>query len=52
MPVTRDIAERWGVLSGQRKLAGRPLEMADGLIAATVIEHDLAIVTRNDLLGV
>jgi predicted nucleic acid-binding protein len=30
-----------------RQLAGRPLAMADGLIAATALEHDLVLVTRN-----
>jgi predicted nucleic acid-binding protein len=29
------IAERWGVLNGERQLAGRPLNIADGMIAAT-----------------
>jgi predicted nucleic acid-binding protein len=47
LPVTRAIAERWGVLDGQRKLAGRPLNMADGMIAATALEHSLTLVTRN-----
>jgi len=47
LPVTRTIAERWGVLDGKGQLAGRPLNIADGLIAATALEHDLAIVTRN-----
>lgn len=47
LPVTRLIAERWGNLSAQRQLSGRPLSMADGLIAATAIEHRLAVVTRN-----
>lgn len=56
LPVTRIIAERWGVLDGERQLAGRPLNMADGMIAATALEHDLTVVTRNvkdfDQLGV
>ncbi len=47
LPVTQTVAERWGVLSAQRKLAGRPLAMADGLIAATALEHELCVVTRN-----
>ena len=47
LPVTRRIAERWGVLSARQKRAGRPLGMADGLIAATVLEHGLTVVTRN-----
>ena len=29
LPVTQAIADRWGVLSGMRQLAGRPLGMAD-----------------------
>jgi predicted nucleic acid-binding protein len=47
LPVTQAIAERWGALEGQRLLAGRPLSMADGMIAATALEHELTIVTRN-----
>jgi predicted nucleic acid-binding protein len=47
LPVTRAIAERWGVLDGQRQLAGRPLNIADGMIAATALEHSLTLVTRN-----
>jgi toxin FitB len=47
LPVTRAIAERWGVLDGERQLAGRPLNMADGMIAATALEQDLTVVTRN-----
>ncbi len=47
LPVTEDIASRWGVLSAARQLKGTPLSVADGLIAATALEHDLAVVTRN-----
>jgi predicted nucleic acid-binding protein len=47
LPVNETIAERWGVLAGQCSLKGRPLKLADGLIAATALEHELAIVTRN-----
>ncbi len=47
LPVTLTIAERWGVLSGQRQIAGRPLSMADGILAATAWEHELTLVTRN-----
>ena len=47
LPVTQTIADRWGRLSGQRQMRGRPLSMADGLIAATALEHDLTLVTRN-----
>ena len=47
LPVTVPIAEGWGILSGERRLKGRPLKVADGLIAATALHHNLTIVTRN-----
>jgi len=47
LPLTRSIAERWGALDGQRQLMGRPLNVPDGQIAATALEHDLTMVTRN-----
>ena len=47
LPVTHAIADRWGVLEGQCQLQGTPLNTADGMIAATAIEHDLTVVTRN-----
>ena len=47
LPVTRSVAERWGVLEGHRQLVGRPLNMPDGQIAATALEHRLTLVTRN-----
>jgi predicted nucleic acid-binding protein len=47
LPVDQPIAERWGVLAGQCQMKGRPLKVVDGLIAATALEHDLTVVTRN-----
>jgi predicted nucleic acid-binding protein len=47
LPVTQAIARRWGELDGIRQLAGRPLSVPDGMIAATALEHDLTVVTRN-----
>jgi predicted nucleic acid-binding protein len=47
LPVTVPIAERWGVLSGECRLQGKQVKVADGLIVATAIEHALKIVTRN-----
>jgi predicted nucleic acid-binding protein len=42
-----------GALDAERQLTGRPLNIADGLIAATALEHDLTLVTRNvrDFVG-
>ena len=47
LPVTQAIAERWGTLDAQRQATGRPLGVADGMIAATALEHGLTLVTRN-----
>jgi hypothetical protein len=42
LPVTQAIAERWGCLN-----APDPLPVIDGLLAATALEQDLILVTRN-----
>ena len=47
LPVTKAIVDRWGRLTIQAKRRGVTITTADGLIAATALEHDLAIVTRN-----
>lgn len=43
LPITEEIAERWG-----RMNAVRPLPVIDGLMAATAVVHDLTLVTRNE----
>lgn len=40
--VSAATCERWGVLS-----ARQPITVVDGLLAATAIEHDLTLVTRE-----
>jgi len=42
LPITLDIAIRWGSLGKPD-----PLPVLDGLIAATALEHDLTVATRN-----
>ena len=42
LPVSLGVVERWGHLN-----ATRPLPVVDGLLAATAIEHDLTLVTRE-----
>lgn len=44
LPVDAAVALRWGHLQGK---AGRPLPAIDSLLAATALEHDLILVTRN-----
>ncbi len=47
LEVNLDIAERWGQISAQAKIAGAPLAVIDGLMAATALHHNLTLVTRN-----
>lgn len=47
LPVTQAIGSRWGGLTADRQRAGHPLGAADGLIAATALEHNLILATRN-----
>jgi predicted nucleic acid-binding protein len=42
LPITTKIADRWGRFS-----PSKPLPAIDGLIAATGLEHQLIVVTRN-----
>ncbi len=42
LPVTTPIAERWALLN-----VPNPMPIIDGLLAATAIEHNLVLVTRN-----
>jgi predicted nucleic acid-binding protein len=47
LPVTLAIAERWGDLTARLKADGKPKPVVDSLLAATALEHDLILVTRN-----
>ena len=47
LPITKGIADKWGILSARSLDQGTPLPSIDGLIAATALEHDLTLVTRN-----
>jgi toxin FitB len=47
LPVTREIADHWGVIDGTCQLRGTKANTVDGLIAATALEHGLTVVTRN-----
>lgn len=42
LPITAPVAERWGRIN-----VPDPLPAIDGFLAATAIEHDLTLATRN-----
>ncbi len=44
LAITMEVADRWGRVVAS---AGRPLPAIDSLLAATALEHDLVVVTRN-----
>ncbi len=44
LTVDAAVADRWGRMLAA---AGRPLPVIDSLLAATALEHDLVLVTRN-----
>ena len=47
LPVSESIAERWGHLAAGARRQGAALAVVDGVIAATALEHQLTLVTRN-----
>ena len=47
LPVTLEIAERWGDLAAQLKVKGKPRPVVDAILAATAFRHDLVVATRN-----
>lgn len=48
LPVSKAVASRWGQITAHVKIeTGHPPSVIDTLLAATAIEHDLYLVTRN-----
>jgi predicted nucleic acid-binding protein len=47
LPWDATIARRWALLVVDLKRRGEPLPLLDGMIAATALQHDLTIATRN-----
>ena len=47
LPVDEAIAERWGKLAASAKQRGAGVSVVDGVIAATALDRDLTLVTRN-----
>ena len=47
LPIDEAIADRWGTISATAASKGKPVPVADGLIAATALHHNLTLVTRD-----
>ena len=48
LPVSDAVVRRWGLISGTvRRDTGHPPPVIDTLLAATALEHDLYLATRN-----
>jgi predicted nucleic acid-binding protein len=47
LAIDNHVADRWGLLTAEAQLKGRPLAAVDGLLAATALHHNLTIVSRN-----
>ena len=47
LAVDSGVAARWGALVGASEVRSQPLPVIDSLIAATGLQHDLTVVTRN-----
>jgi predicted nucleic acid-binding protein len=47
LPVSVETARIWGQLSARVRQQGFDVETADGLIAATAIQHGMHVITRN-----
>lgn len=48
LDIDTTIADRWGRLSAAAKRAGRPLPVIDALLAATAIQRDMTLVSRDE----
>lgn len=45
--VDEEVADRWGLLTAMARNNGIVLPVIDGLLAATALEHNLTLVTRD-----
>jgi len=47
IPWDADIGRRWALLVSDLKRKGETIPLLDGMIAATALQHNLTLVTRN-----
>jgi len=47
LPIDQAVADRWGHIAARAAVARRLLPVIDGLLAATALDYNLTLVTRN-----
>ena len=47
LTIDQEVADRWGLLTAAARNSEIPLPIIDGLLAATALEHNLTLVTRD-----
>jgi predicted nucleic acid-binding protein len=47
VPIDAAIADRWGLIAAEAKRRGKALPVIDGLLAATALQRNLTVVSRN-----
>ncbi len=47
VPIDAAIADRWGLIAAEAKRKGKTLPVIDGLLAASAIQHNLTVVSRD-----
>lgn len=47
LDIDQEVADRWGLLTAAARDSGIVLPVIDGLLAATALEHNLTLVTRD-----
>ncbi len=47
LSIDQEVADRWGLLTAAARNSGIVLPVIDGLLAATALEHNLTLVTRD-----
>jgi predicted nucleic acid-binding protein len=45
--IDQEVADRWGLLTAAARNSGIVLPVIDGLLAATALEHNLTLVTKD-----
>ena len=48
LPIDDAVLDRWGRITGTTAAAGAPMPGIDAIFAATALQHDLTLVTRNE----